>query len=155
MNGDQVSEITRKVVNILFVSNPKGTSLGVLVGVVLDGFLGVFSPALKAIEWINVAAIKTWHLIGLGVFSMNLPSYLKRNDIDTSIINAISFIESEKEKGNVSDWQARQMYFNLHQKVLESITLESSRQETASKIFGLSTESGSDDKSSNQRQSGR
>lgn len=155
MNGDQVSEITRKSINILFVSNPKGTSLGVLVGVVVDGLLGVFSPALKAIEWLNVAAIKTWHLIGLGIFSMNLPTYLKRNKIDPSIINAISFIENEREKGNISDWQARQMYSNLHQKVLESVTLESSKQETTSKIAGLSTESSSNDKSNNQSQSER
>lgn len=152
MNGDQVSELTRKAINILFVSNPKGTSLGVLFGVVLDGFLGVFSPAFKTIEWLNISAIKTWHFIGLGIFSMNLPSFLKRNDIDPSIINAISFIESQKEKGNISDWQARQMYFNLHQKVLESVALESSRQEAASKIAGLRTEPDSGEKSNNQSQ---
>lgn len=155
MNGDQLSELLRKALNILFVSNPKGTSLGVLAGVALDGILGVFSPALKTIEWINVAAVKTWHLIGLGVFSINLPSYLNRKDIDQSIINAISFIETQKEKGNISDWQARQMYFNLHQKVLESVALESYRQEAANKIAGLSTEPSNNEESNKQKQSDR
>lgn len=155
MNGDQISELARKALNILFVSNPKGTSLGVLAGAILDGLLGVFSPAFKSIAWINISAVKTWHLVAFGVFSMNLPSYFKRNNIDPSIMNAISFIEDQKKKGNISNWQAKQMYLNLHQKVLESVALDSSRQEATNKIAGLSTGSSSGSESNKQRQSDR
>jgi hypothetical protein len=137
MNGDQLTEIGRKAINILFVSNPKGTSIGIFIGVVLDGLLGLFSPLLKAIEWISISAIKLWHLIGFGVISMNLPAYLSRKEIDPSIKNAIAFIEEEKAKGNITEWQARQMYANLNQKVLESIALETSKQDVADKINSL------------------
>ena len=82
MNTNETSEITRKAINILFVANPKGTSIGIFLGVVLDGLVGLFTPLLKSIQWLSISAIKTWHLIGFGVFSMNLPSYLKRKEVD-------------------------------------------------------------------------
>jgi hypothetical protein len=140
MNTDEISEITRKAINILFVANPRGTSLGIFIGVVLDGLVGLFTPLLKSIQWLSISAIKIWHLIGLGVFSMNLPSYLKRKEVDPSIKNAISFIESEKEKGNITEWQARQMYVNLHTKVLESVALETDKSDSESKVRSLASE---------------
>lgn len=140
MNTNAVSEIARKAINILFVANPRGTSIGVFIGVVLDGLIGLFTPLLKSIQWISIASIKTWHLIGLGVVSMNLPSYLKRKSIDPSITNAISFIETEKEKGNITEWQARQMYVNLHAKVLESVSLEVDKSDTESRVRSLASE---------------
>tara|TARA_A200000159_G_scaffold1453_1_gene1618 strand:- start:2776 stop:3225 length:450 start_codon:yes stop_codon:yes gene_type:complete len=140
MNTNEVSEITRKALNILFVANPKGTSLGIFIGVLLDGLIGLFSPLLKSIQWLSISAVKTWHLIGLGVFSMNLPSYLRRKEVDPSIKNAIAFIESEKEKGNIAEWQARQMYVNLHTKVLESVALETDKSNSESKVRSLAKE---------------
>lgn len=129
MNDDELSELARKAINILFVSNARGTSIGILIGVVLDGLIGLFSPILKAIEWLSISSIKIWHLIGLGVVCMNLPSYLMRKKIDPSIENAITFIEDEKAKGNIADWQAKQMYTNLHQKVLDNVAIEVTRQD--------------------------
>ncbi len=140
MNTNEVSEITRKALSILFVANPKGTSLGIFIGVLLDGLIGLFSPLLKSIQWLSISAVKTWHLIGLGVFSMNLPSYLRRKEVDPSIKNAIAFIESEKEKGNIAEWQARQMYVNLHTKVLESVALETDKSNSESKVRSLAKE---------------
>ncbi|MFT6910311.1 MAG: hypothetical protein ACJAS1_007039 [Oleiphilaceae bacterium] len=147
MNADEISRITRKAINILFVANPRGTSLGIFIGVVLDGLVGLFTPLLKSIQWISISAIKTWHLISLGVFSMNLPSYLKRKEIDPSIKNAISFIESEKGKGNITEWQARQMYVNLHTKVLESVALEIDKSDSESKVRSLASEPSSENES--------
>ena len=134
MNNEEITGFFRKSISIFFVSNPRGTSMGVLVGVVLDGVLGLFSPALKSLEALNLGAIKMWHLIGLGVVSMNLPSYLRRNEIDPSILNAIKYIEEQKKSHNISDWQASQMYTNLHNKVLESVTLNKDTQDASENI---------------------
>lgn len=134
MKIEELTQSFRKSINILFVSNPRGTSLGVFMGVVLDGVLGLFSPFLKGIEVINIAAVKMWHMIGLGVLFANLPEYLKRNEIDPSILNAIKYIEDQKAKKNISDWQVKQMYMNLHQTVLENITLDKKTQDQSEKI---------------------
>lgn len=63
MNAEQLTVFTRKAINILFVSNPRGTSLGVLTGIVLDGLIGLFSPFLKTISIINISIVKLWHLM--------------------------------------------------------------------------------------------
>jgi len=144
MNEEKMTEFIRKSINILFVANPRGTSIGVLIGVILDGTLGLFSPLLKGIEALNFGAIKMWHLIGLGVVSMNLPGYLRRKEVDPSISNAIKYIEEQKENQSISDWQAKQMYVNLHQKVLESVTLND---EASDKLNKLVTEPQQDEES--------
>lgn len=75
-----------------------------------------------------------WHLIGLGVVSMNLPSYLRRKEIDPSILNAIKYIEEQKGNQRISAGQAKQMYVNLHQKVLESVTLNDEASDKFNKL---------------------
>lgn len=147
MNNEEITQYFRKSINILFVSNPRGTSLGVFIGVVLDGIIGFFSPYLKSIEAINISAVKMWHLIGLGVLFTNLPEHLKRKGIDPSILNAIKYIEDQKTKKNISDWQAKQMYMNLHQTVLENITLDNKTREQSEKIQKLVTQPESDEQS--------
>lgn len=149
MSAEQITELARRSINILFISNPKGTSIGVLAGVVCDGVLGLFAPALKAIELINIAAIKAWHLIGLGVITANLPSYLRRSEIEPSIVKAIDFIEEQKKKGNINEWQARQMYANLHSKVLDNIVLDNNSKDTSRKINDLASQPRVGDEESN------
>lgn len=123
MTEEQISIFFRKSINILFVSNPRGTSIGVLIGVVLDGIIGLFSPVLKTIEIIDISKIKIWHLMGFSVVGMNIPSYLKRNDIPEVILNGMKLIEEQKRNKTIPDWQAGQMYSNLLQKMLESVEL--------------------------------
>lgn len=147
MNQESVTEFFRKSINILFVSNPQGTSLGVLIGVVLDALLGLASPILKTVEALNFGAIKMWHLIGLGVASINIPIYLRRKEVDQSIVKAIEYIEEQKKNGTISDWQAKQMYVNLHNKVLESVTLDKDTQDTTSSLRELVTQPHSEEKS--------
>lgn len=129
MNEEKATEFIRRSINVLFVANPAGTSVGVFIGIVLDGVFGFISPLFKGIEIFNSSAVKVWHFIGLGVVLMNLPTYLRRKEIDPSILNAIKYIEEQKEKGRISEWQAKQMYVNLHQKVLESVTLNDAANE--------------------------
>jgi hypothetical protein len=144
MSNEDITELFRKSINILFVSNPRGTSIGVLLGVVLDGVLGVFSPLLKSVEALSFSAIKMWHLIGFGVISMNAPGYLRRNEVDPSILKAIKYIEDQKKNGRITDWQAKQMYVNLHQKVLENVTLNKETSDESARINRLYSESNQD-----------
>jgi uncharacterized membrane-anchored protein YitT (DUF2179 family) len=147
MNADKATELTRKAINVLFVANPVGTSIGVLIGVVLDGIIGLLTPFLKTFEIINIAAIKLWHLVCFGVVSINTPNYLRRKEVDSSIQNAIDYIEEQKNNNSITEWQAKQMYANLHQKVLENVALETGSQNRADRINELVTQPDSDSES--------
>ncbi|WP_110973523.1 hypothetical protein [Pseudomonas huaxiensis] len=146
MNQDQFSEFSRKAINILFVSNPKGTSIGILAGVLLHGIAGLFTPTLKAIEWINIGALKVWHYICFAVIGLNMPSYFKRTDIDPSIKKAISFIQEQHDSKKINDWQARQMYTQLLQQVIENIVVEHNAAEKVKKITSLAAQNQPDEK---------
>lgn len=124
MNAQDITEFLRKSINILMVTNPTGTSLGILIGILADGLFTVISPIFVGIKYINLSAIKSYHFICLGVFGVNVPSYLSRNKIDKSIENAINFIEDQKLKGNVTEWQARNMYIKLMEKIVSNIVLD-------------------------------
>ncbi|EGQ7873375.1 hypothetical protein H8Q54_004262 [Vibrio parahaemolyticus] len=141
MNSEEISVLIRKSINILFVSNPRGTSMGVLFGIVMDGLVSIFTPLLKTIAIINLAAIKLWHLIGFGIFAFNVRPFLNRHKIEPSIISAISYIENQKEAGNIDDWQAKQMYRNLHNKVLESVLLNKEQEELSRNINRITSQS--------------
>lgn len=144
MSNETITEFIRKSINILFVANPKGTSIGILLGVIFDGFIGLFMPFLKGLQSINIAAIKMWHLMGLGVVIINLPIYWRRNEIDPSILKAIEYIENQKKLNHIADWQVRQMYANLHQKVLESINLNAEMSQTTVKLNTFVNPTGQD-----------
>lgn len=137
MDYEKLTELIRRSINILMVANPINTSLGILIGIMTHGLIGLFSPLLSSIEYINIQAIKLWHLISGGVVIMNLPSFLKRKKVDESITEAISYIEEQKSKGNIQEWQAKQMYANLHNKVLENVILNQAENETARRIQDL------------------
>lgn len=125
MNNDSTTELIRRALNVLFVSNPKGTSLGVLIGVVLHGLFGILTPALKAIELLSFSSLKLWHFICLGVAATNMPTYLKRHKVDPSIQSALEYIKQQQAEGNIRDWQAKKMYIDLLEKVIASVALES------------------------------
>jgi len=141
MNAEQLTVFARKAINILFVSNPKGTSLGVLTGIVLDGLIGLFSPFLKTISIINISIVKLWHLMGLGVFIFNIRPFLNRYKVEPSINEAISYIETQKQLGHIDEWQAKQMYRNLHNKVLDNVLLNKEQQELSKTINSIASAS--------------
>lgn len=149
MNQDNITLFVRKALNVLFVANPKGTSIGILIGVVLDGLIGLFEPTLKAFQAINIAAVKMWHLVALGVVGINTPSYLRRKEIDPSIVNAMNYIEELATKSQLPDWQVKQMYANLYQKVLENMSLDIESEKIAQNISSITTEPDTKNKSNN------
>ncbi|MCD6724107.1 hypothetical protein LT012_11645 [Vibrio cholerae] len=144
MKSEQMTVLVRKAINILFVSNPRGTSLGVLSGIVLDGFISLFNPFLKSITVINIGLIKLWHLIGLGVFLFNIRPFINRNKVDPSIDEAISYIETQRKLGRIDEWQAKQMYRNLHNKVLENVLLNKEQEELSKTMQSIASASESE-----------
>lgn len=120
---DQITAIAKRALDILFVTNPRGTSLGVFVGIFIHGLIGFFKPAFASISSVNFEAFQLWHFISMGVIAFNLPEFLKKNKIDPKIEEAFQYIKKQIEAGTVNAWQAQQMYVNLHSKVLSAVVL--------------------------------
>lgn len=136
---DKITSITKRALDVLFVLNPRGTSLGIFAGIVLHGVVKVFEPSLSSIEGIDILALSHWHFMGLGVFAFNLPAFFNRNKIDPQIEEALVYIRKQIELGTVNNWQAQQMYVNLHSKVLSSVVLnekEEKNRRNLEKILG-------------------
>ncbi|NMX72652.1 hypothetical protein HBO23_06700 [Pseudomonas sp. WS 5532] len=146
MNSDASSEFARRAINILFVANPKGTSIGILLGVVLDGVIGFFTPVLKTIEWASISAIKIWHLMGLGAVVMNLPAYLTRKDVDPSIVNAFKLIDEKKANKSITKTQAELEYLALVKAVVENVTLDSNTEGQVDRVTAIASQSSGESK---------
>lgn len=131
---DQVTAIAKRALDILFVANPKGTSLGIFTGITIQGFVAVFEAKLISLFQINISALKLWHYIAIGVITFNLPAFLTRNKIDPKIEEAFTYIRNQVESGTVNRWQAQQMYVNLHAKVLSSIVLNEKTESSRRKL---------------------
>lgn len=131
---DQFTSILKRALDILFVLNPRGTSLGVFAGIVLHGIVKVFEPSLVGIKSINILALTPWHFIGFGVFAFNIPAYFTQNKIDPKIEEAFAYIRKQIELGTVNDWQAKQMYVNLHSKVLSAVVLNEKEENNRRKL---------------------
>lgn len=133
---DSTSKYTRIILRIFIVSNPQGTGIGICIGFVLDLLMGLFSPVLKAVELINIAAVKIYHLMALGVLGVNLPHYLLRKEVDPEITKAIDYIEAQHKAGRISIFQKKQMFDELFSKLIKDATLNLDKEENmADKIL--------------------
>lgn len=117
--------ILRKAINILFVSNPTGTSLGILFGVILHSFLVLLSPLFVGSDIVDIKSITPFHLIAFGVFLINFPAYLRRDRVDSSIEHAYQFIDKMAKEGKLSKIECVQSYRKLQMQVLKNVTLKS------------------------------
>ena len=131
---DQITAFAKRALDILFVANPKGTSLGIFTGITIHGFVGIFEAKVTSLLQINISALKQWHYIAMGVIAFNLPDFLKRNKIDPKIEEAFAYIRKQVAAGTVNRWQAQQMYVNLHAKVLSSIVLNEKTETSRRKL---------------------
>lgn len=123
MSAEDSTQLFRKSINFLFVSNKQGTSLGVIMGVVSHGCLSLLMPTLKTIAGLDFGTIKIWHLIAFWVVTFNFKPYLNRNKPDPKIETAIDQIKQMETSGQITKAQAKIHYYNLSLRVLESVTL--------------------------------
>ncbi|MCF7512972.1 hypothetical protein L3V43_05055 [Pseudoalteromonas sp. L23] len=123
MKDFDVTLFFRKAVNILFIQNPVGTGLGVLIGVMLEAVLNIM---ISFFNILSIGVVKLYHLIAVGVFGMNIKSYNSRHDIDPSITSAIEYIEIGVKEGRIDQVRAKLMYNDLYKKVLANVNVKPS-----------------------------
>jgi hypothetical protein len=86
--------------DILFVQNPKGTSVGAFLGVAVDGLLRFFSPAMhKLRDWVDPEKINVFYWIAIGIVLLNIPHLLRRRQLPNQIEDAFEVIRRMKKEG--------------------------------------------------------
>ncbi|MFZ2727666.1 MAG: hypothetical protein WAX77_15545 [Methylococcaceae bacterium] len=125
-NNDRITFYLKRALDFLFISNPQGTVLGMLLGFVIDGLLKTFLPLLPN-EIVNALFIQTWQftagLCGLCVLGFNIKPYNDRKKVNPKIIEALNFIEQRELTGQITKIQAQMEYQALIKKVISEVTL--------------------------------
>jgi hypothetical protein len=126
--------IVEQARRILFLRNPARTSLGVFLGVAIEGLAKTFAPALR--EWpVDPEAISIWWTAPLGVVLLNLPSIIHfirhRSVIDESVEQATDLIDQGVRRGVIPKYQAGHLYLSVAERALAQIRLaETTRAES-------------------------
>lgn len=121
---DVASSMLARAGDILFVQNPRGTSLGVFSGVSADGAIKFFSPALRGLRtWVDPERVSCLFWISAGVVAFNVPHLLRRRQLPDSIENAFEVIRRLKHEG-VSSVQIRMHLVALLNEVVSKVNLD-------------------------------
>lgn len=116
-----IPTVARKAVNILFVGNPEGTSLGAVLGGLLSGIFSSFEPILKSITWFDATKLGTLHFVALGIFLFNIGKYLKRNEVPIEIFTATKFIEDSVRSKRITKQEGAIQYAQLIRRYTDSV----------------------------------
>jgi hypothetical protein len=122
---DSGTAILKRATDILFVLNPRGTSVGAFVGVVMDGLFRAFGPALaKARDFVDLSNVNLYHLIGSGIVLFNLPAFLRRRKLPQDIEDAFEAIRRSRD--SLTPVQVKSAYLRLCAEVVERVERKNS-----------------------------
>lgn len=123
-SADLVTAFLSRAGDILFVQNPKGTSVGAFSGVALEGMLKFFSPALGRLkDWIAPERLHTLYFVAAGIFIFNLPTLLRRRQLPNSVEDAFEVIRRMKREG-ASSAQIKMQLLALCSSVVEQVKVD-------------------------------
>ena len=134
MNKDIITSAIKRATDILIVKNPRGTSLGIFCGVLLQGLISVFKPLLDEMKTMDFSAFTLPYTIALGIIAFNIGSFFKKEYLSPEIEETLRLIRIAKDEGNLTNAQIRLMYINLYRKVLESAELNESTNEKLNEL---------------------
>ncbi|SIQ02296.1 hypothetical protein [Marinobacterium stanieri] len=117
--------LLRKVFDVLLVKNPIGTGLGVLLGIALQGLVGLFTPTLKTILYLDFSRLTYLHYISFSVFSFNIKTFLSKDKVDPSIERIFDFIKESEKDGKIDKETAHKYYNQLCSEIVSRVVIES------------------------------
>lgn len=138
LEKDGLSALLKRATDILFVMNPRATSMGSLFGIVVDAMVKIFDPALKNQNIVDFTKVNTFYYILIGIFIFNLPAALRRHNLDPQIESALFAIKKAKREHEISAAQARMMYLSLYEKILSQVVLDKDTRNKVRQIKNLS-----------------
>jgi hypothetical protein len=105
---DKVSQYVYRAVDFLMANNARGTSIGIVVGVILYGVrdvLAYINEAFKLVKW--------YAYIFFGIFSGNVPKLISKHDYNDEVEEALHYVKKIQKEGNFSEAEKRMQYRNL------------------------------------------
>jgi len=127
LDSDLLTRLSKRVLDILLLSNPFRTSMGLLLGVILWGFMPVFSPAIKEATRLDFSSIHPVAWVCFGVFAVNLKALLFKRKIPKRAEETLALIE-EARKAGITDLEIKQKYRLLIQKYTDNVGLNQKTQ---------------------------
>jgi hypothetical protein len=122
--ADLLTSFVSRAGDVLFVQNPKGTSIGAFCGISLEGLLKIFSPTLGRLkEWVSLEGVHTFYFVAAGVAIFNLPTIFRKRQLPNSVEDAFEVIRRMKREG-ASTLQIKMQTLSLCNSVIEQIKVD-------------------------------
>jgi hypothetical protein len=103
--------------------------MGTVFGVVLHGLVNLFSPTLQLISFIKISSLSIFHYVAIGIFGFNFKHMRNHHKVKPEIEDALSFIEEQQRKGNITKKEASQSYRELITQAVENAKLDDKTKE--------------------------
>ena len=122
--ADMWSSLGTKAIDVIFARYPARTSLGVVLGGVIDFLVQLFAPALHSLKFADFTASPKWGWWLLGILMMHTPtivsSFRQKQTGDEKIDRALDLIE----RGDFTKTEKRQQYRKLIERVASNVALK-------------------------------
>ena len=92
----RVTRTANKAIEILFVENPRGTSLGAFLGISIYGILRFLGPAIRGFRYFDLEAVNPAYLMAFGILMLNIPKLFDRRTLPEDVENALTLIEMQE-----------------------------------------------------------
>jgi hypothetical protein len=124
-----MASLAKRATDILFMENYLGTSLGVVIGIVLYGVAQAIY--LSQPTWRFLGACHIWLCEAIGILPFAIVTYRRRQRLPPAIELALAEIRNSQRAGAISDAQAHQLTRQLLEKVICDVVLQSAIHEQA------------------------
>lgn len=137
---DKITYTVKVATDVLLVKNPMGTSMGIFLGIILQGVTAVINPAFPLLQGIKLSNLTILHFIAVGVFAFNIKGFFNRHKVSPEVKEAILFIDEQLSKGLMTKIEAKQRYRELTTKVIENVTMNSEVSPKVNNLKGAMSE---------------
>jgi hypothetical protein len=110
-----------RVLEFLFLDNPRPTALAILAGIVLSEIVDVLRPALKGLAWLNTDAVSTFGLIAACVFVANIGRAARAWRLPAEMDAILAQIRHDRDAGHLSARDEQRLYLKLMNALVASI----------------------------------
>lgn len=139
--SDVGTRIIRISLKFIFVREPARTSLGVLMGVLLQTIITLFNPLLSQYNnYLDFSFLSIFQYIIFGIILVYLPLIIsfifseKTQINDESVEMILRTIARIKEDGKLTDEQVQPLYLKVVEKVVEKTQLKQDIQKELNEI---------------------
>jgi hypothetical protein len=125
MNRDILSHYLMVALDSLFLRNQFSTSMGAILGCIVDSIIPLANDRLIEVTGLNFAVVPLYGWIMAGIFIFNLPSWILYDKVPKDVEEILVLIEMGRKAG-MSNLEIKQRYRQIIQKYMDRIVLKDS-----------------------------